>query len=202
MKLHIVFWVVYFLTICCSTSYSQDQIVEGLELAKQLYLKADYSETAKQLTRVLDLLNEMLLTKLKSAFPEPIGGWRCSDPEGKISGISGLTGLTVKRRYFKEGGGPSLDIEMVTNSIKIASIKMLFTSPSLVNRAGDNLKISTVANRKCIEKFDAIDRYAELTFVPTSTLIVTIIGQDMKDTQTAIKFAEKIKWEELEAIFP
>ena len=181
---------------------SQDAIVEVIDQAKVLYLQESYLEASEQLTKALELLNDKLIIKLKSTFPDPLGGWRADDAKGSISRMANLTGLNAKRSYFKKGGGPSVDIEMVTNSIKIGNIKMLFSSPSMVKRAGSNLKISTVANRKCLEKYDPIDRYAELIFIPTSTLMITIIGQDMKNTKTIIKYAEKISWNVLEEVFP
>jgi len=151
---------------------------------------------------LLKLINEKLIDELKSAFPKAPGGWRANEAKGSVSGISSLSGLTVKQSYFKKGGGPSIDIEMVTNSIKIGNIKMLFSSPSTVKRVDGKLKISIVADRNCLEKYDPVDRYAELIFVPTSTLMVTIIGQDMKSIDTVLKIAEKVNWEDLEEIFP
>ena len=108
----------------------------------------------------------------------------------------------MKRSYYKTGGGASVDIKMETNSLRIGNIKMLFDSPSKLNRVDDKMKVSSVDDRKCLEKYDPIDHYAELIFVPTSSVIVTIIGQDMKNTDTIQEFAKRIKWDILEINFP
>lgn len=195
------------MVICCfifsfNSILAQDEIVETIDQAKELYLQQSFQEAAEQLTKALRLLNDKLLDKLKSAFPTPLGGWRANDAEGSVTQSSSFIGLLAKRSYFKEGGGSSVDIKLETNSIRIGNIKMLISSPAMLKRAGDNLAIGDVADRKCLERFDRIDRYAEITIVPTSTLMVTIIGQDMKDTQTVKKYAEKIDWDYLEANFP
>ncbi len=191
-----------FIACTFTRAVAQDPVADTIEQAKVLYLQGSYKETSEQLVKALQLVNEQLLEKLKKSFPKPEGGWRANEAIGNVAGMSFLTGLNAKRSYFKQGGGPSIDIEIVTNSVKIGNIKMLFASPSMIHRAGENLKISTVANRTCLEKYDPVDRYAELTFAPTSTLMITIIGQEMKNADAVIQYAGKIDWDELEKSFP
>jgi hypothetical protein len=186
-----------------STSvFAQDPIVETIEQAKTFYLEKSYQEAAAQLSRALELINNKLIEDLKSATPQSLSGWRADDASSSISFVSEQAVLTVKRSYFKEGGGPSVDIELVVNSIKIGNIKMMFSSPATLNRAGEGLKINTIANQRCIERFDPVDRYAEFIFVPTAKLLVTITGQEMKNTDLITKFAEKVNWETLITNFP
>ena len=194
--------VLSFLFLITVPLFSQNEIIDIIDIAKESVLQHSYQEASDQLSKALELLNEKLIFELSAAFPEPLKGWRADDVKNSKSNISNVTSLTVKRSYFKEGGGPSVDMEIVTNSMRIGSIKMLFSSPSMVKRAGNNLKISSVADRKCIERYDPIDRYAELTFVPTSTLLITIIGHDMKNIKTVTKYAERIDWDRLEEKFP
>ncbi len=193
--------IIFFITLSSSLSFSQDNIIEVIDLAKDSYTQESYYDASKQLIKALQLINEKILSEIKASFPKPLNGWRALEAKSLKKEISSVSGLKVKRNYFKKGGGSSVDIEIVTNSMKIANIKMLFSSPSMLKRADSNLKINTIADFKCLEKYDPIDKYAELIFVPNSSLLITIIGQDMKDTKTIIKYAEKIDWEGLEEIF-
>jgi hypothetical protein len=79
---------------------------------------------------------------------------------------------------------------------------MVFLNPSMLNQMGEGVKISTISDRRCIERYDLIDKFAELIFVPTSSLMITIRGWDMKNTDVVAKFAESVKWKLLEEIFP
>ncbi|MEE4311276.1 MAG: hypothetical protein V2J62_05355 [candidate division KSB1 bacterium] len=185
-----------------SQSISQDLVTETMDQAKAFYIQGNMKEAVQGLEKALQLINDRLEEKLTSSLPEPLNGWRADDAFATTSNMGHISGIKVKKRYYKKGGGPSVDIEIVTNSIKIGNIKRMFSSPSMLKRAGDNIKIATVADRKCVERFDPIDRYAELIFVPTSTLLITITGQDMKNTDTVSKYADRLNWNELEIHFP
>ena len=193
---------IIFLLMISSQSISQDPVTETMDQAKAFYLQGNMKEAVQGLEKALQLINDRLEEKLTGSLPEPLNGWRADDAFATTTNIGLVSGIKVKKRYYKKGGGPSVDIEIVTNSIKIGNIKRMFSSPSMLKRAGDNIKIATVAERKCVERFDPVDRYAELIFVPTSTLLITITGQDMKNTDTVSKYADRLNWNELEIHFP
>lgn len=183
-------------------SHAQNEIIETIEEAKQLYLQKNFSESVNYLSRALELINEELLTQLESIFPEPFSNWRTDPPSSRVTKTAYTTSLISQCKYYKKGGGQSVDIEIQTNAPRIANIKMAFLNPSMVNQLGNGAKISTVNDRSCIERYDPIDKFAELIFVPTSSVLITIRGFEMKNTDAVTEYAEKVKWDLLEAIFP
>lgn len=182
--------------------YAQDEISNTIDEAKQLYLQKNLSESVNYLSRAIELINEELLTQLESIFPEPLHDWRVDPPSNRVTKTAYTTSLISRCQYYKKGGGQSVDIEIQTNATRIASIKMVFVNPSMLNQMGSGAKISTIHDRSCVERYDPVDKFAELIFVPTSSVLITIRGFELKNTDVVAKYAEKIKWDLFEEIFP
>jgi hypothetical protein len=185
-----------------SKSHAQNEIIETIDEARQLYQQKNLSQSVSYLSRALELMNEELLRQLESIFPEPLKNWRADTPLSHVTKSAYTLSLVSRCKYFKKGGGQSVDIEIETNTPRIANIKMAFMNPLVVKQMGVGAKVSSVDDRSCIERYDPIDKFAELIFVPTSTLLITIRGHDMKNVDVVAEFAQKIKWELLDEIFP
>jgi len=181
--------------------YSQHEIIETIEQAKQLCLEKNFSGSIDYLTHAIGLINKELLTQVESVFPDPLKGWRVEPPFSRTTETAYTTSLVSNCKYYKEGGGQSVEIEIQTNAPRIANIKMAFVNPLVVKQLGDGAKISTVNDRSCIERYDPIDKFAELVFVPLSTVMITIRGYEMKNIDVVAKYAGQIKWDLLGKIF-
>lgn len=197
-----IFITFVFLCSWLSLAYTQNEIIETIDQARQLYLEKNLSESANYLSHALELINKELLTQVESIFPEPLKGWSVDPPFSRAAETAYTTSLVSNCKYFKAGGGQSVEIEIQTNSPRIANIKMAFVNPLVVKQLGEGAKIATVNDRSCIERYDPIDKFAELVFVPTSSVLITIRGYEMKDVSVVAKYAERIKWDLLGEIFP
>jgi len=142
------------------------------------------------------------LSQLESVFPEPARNWRVNSPSSRVTKTAYTTSLISKCKYYRKGGGQSVDIEIQTNAPRIANIKMALVNPSMLNQMGNGVKISKVDDRRCIERYDPIDKFAELIFVPSTSVMITIRGFEMKNTKIVAEYAEKLKWDLLGEIFP
>jgi hypothetical protein len=185
-----------------SLIYSQNEIIETIDQAKQLYLEKNFSESIDYLNQALELINKELLAQVESVFPEPLRGWKADPPFSRATETAYTTSLVSNCKYYKEGGGQSVEIEIQTNAPRIANIKMAFVNPLVVKQLGKGAKISTVNDRSCIERYDPIDKFAELIFVPASSVLITIRGYEMKNIDVVAKYAGRIKWDLLGEIFP
>jgi hypothetical protein len=202
MAPRIVFITLIFLLSFALTTYAQNEIIETINEARQLYLQKNLSESVNYLSQALELMNKELLTQLESVFPEPLKNWRVDPPFSQTLKTAYTTSLVSKCKYYKEGGGQSVEIEIQTNAPRIANIKMAFVNPLMVKQLGEGAKIAAINDRSCIERYDSIDKFAELVFVPTSLVMITIRGHEMKNTEVVAKYAEKVKWNVLDQIFP
>lgn len=184
-----------------SLAFSQDEIIQTIDQAKQLYLEKNLSETIDYLNHAVELINKEILTQIESVFPEPLKGWRTEPPVSRAAKTAYTSSLVSNCKYYKEGGGQSVEIEIQTNAPRIANIKMAFVNPLVVKQLGDGAKISSVNDRRCIERYDPIDKFAELVFVPTSAVLITIRGYELKNIDVVAKYAARIKWDLLGEIF-
>jgi len=194
------FFIVGFI-LMSSFVYSQDEIIDALSEAKSAYLNKEYMEAASKLNTALKRINDLVIVELKSFLPEPFGGWDAHKPEGGASGLALLSELSVKRRYYKRGTGKSIDVEIVSNAAKIPAIRMWFTNPLTLN-SQQGMQISEVNDHRCIEKYEKLDRYAELNFIVGSSLLLVIRGFETKNTDDVRQFAERIDLDKLENRFP
>lgn len=202
MASRIIFITLIFLLSLALATYAQSEIIATIEQAKQYYLQKNLSESVNYLSQALELMNKELLTQMESVFPEPLKNWRVDSPFSQTMKTAYTTSLVSKCKYYKEGGGQSVEIEIQTNAPRIANIKMAFVNPLMVKQLGDGAKITTINDRSCIERYDWIDKFAEIVFVPTSSVMITLRGHEMKNTEVVAKYAEKLRWNLLEQIFP
>ena len=189
-----------FILLFVNSLRAQDEIAEKIDEAKKLYQEKNYSEAVEYLSRAIESINQELLNQLESIFPEPLRKWTADSPLSRVTKTAYTTSLVSNCKYYKKGGGQSVDIEIQTNAPRIAKIKMIYVNPATVNQLGPGAKISAVIDRRCIERYDPIDKFAELIFTPTSSVLITIRGYEMKNTKVIAQFAKKIDWDALSEI--
>lgn len=179
----------------------EDEILESMNLAKMAYTNAEYREAVSQLNTAVNKINQKIVDELKSFLPEPFGGWDADKPEGGGSGLALLSQLSVKRRYYKRGTGKSIDLEIISNAPKIPNVRMWLSNPRLMN-AEEGMAVDEINRVRCITRYEALNRYAEINILAGSSFLVIVRGFEAKNLDDIKKFAEKLKIEELEKKFP
>jgi len=179
----------------------EDEILESINLAKMAYTNAEYREAVSQLNTAVNKINQKIVDELKSFLPEPFGGWDADKPEGGGSGLALLSQLSVKRRYYKRGTGKSIDVEIISNAPKIPNVRMWLSNPRLMN-AEEGMAVDEINRVRCITRYEALNRYAEINILAGSAFLVIVRGFEAKNLDDVKKIAEKIKIEELEKKFP
>lgn len=188
--------------LSASLGFGQQDVIRAIEEAKGFYLAKQIAQAANALSTALDLVNKEIIAQVESVFPEPLKEWRRDLPLSRITPTAYTTSVVSKCRYFKHGGGQSVEIEIQTNAPRIANIRMAFANPAMVKQLGDGARIVTVSDYSAIERYDGVDRFAELMLVPTPSVLITVRGYEMKDAQVVAKFAEKFNWKLIEQLFP
>jgi hypothetical protein len=195
-------WAMVILMGLAMPTLAQDEITEAMDAAKQFYAQKNIAESIQALNRALELLQSAMLQQLELLFPKPLDNWRGEAPTSRVNKTAYATGLLANCKYFKKGGGPSVEIEIQTHAPRIANIKMAFMNPSLLNQMGGGAKIITIADQRCIERYEPVDKFAELIFVPAASVLILVRGYEMNDASVVSQFAERIDWDQLAALFP
>ena len=112
-----------------SLIYSQNKIIETIDQAKQLYLEKNLSGSIDYLNQALKLVNNEILIRVESVFPQPLKGWRVESPFSRTAKTAYTTSLVSNCKYYEEGSGKSIEIEFQTNAPGIANIKRAFINP-------------------------------------------------------------------------
>jgi hypothetical protein len=178
-----------------------DEVGDLIDYAKKAYLENDYRNAAAQLNKALDKINQLLVNDLKSFLPEPFNGWDADPPEGGASGLDLLSKLSVKRRYFKRGTGKSIEFEIISNSPQIPSLRMWLSNPQILN-SKENIQIDEIDDKRCITRFEALDRFAEVNMIVGSSMLVRIRGFEAKNLDDVKDFAKKLDVKKMEVKFP
>lgn len=204
MKQKTTFFSVSILIFSLMSSFltaQEDKIVESIDDARSAYLNQEYREAAALLNRALKQVNAKLVAELKSFLPEPFGGWDADKPEGGASGLALLSKLSAKRHYYKRGTGKSIDVELISNAPKIPNIRMWLSNPRLMN-SEEGMAFEEINGTRCITRYEAVNRYAEVNILVGSSMLVIIRGFEAKNLDDVKKFAKKMKINDMEVKFP
>lgn len=178
---------------------AQDDVLNAIAQARTAYSQRNLQEAATQLQTALQFLNQLLVDQLKTFLPPPSGAWKAEDPEGSAAGMVFMGGLSATRHYFQESSEQTVDVEIVSNSPLIATMRAFVTNPMMLGGEG---RLVTVKGQKCIEKFKAGETSGELTCLPGTSMMVTIKGQSIAAADVLRTFANQIDFAGLQAKFP
>ncbi len=179
----------------------ENEVIEVMKEAQDAYKLKDYREASNQLIKALRLVNEQFVQELMRYLPEPFDGWEADRPEGVTPGLTISTELSVKRRYFKRGTGKSIELDIISNAVKIPTLRSWIINPDVL-KTQPGIEIIELNDMACIAKFDSVDKYAELNFIVGSSILIVIRGFEAKNLDDVKKFGEKIKVNEIENKFP
>jgi hypothetical protein len=196
------FFVIIIIVLVMTSAGSAQNPKDLVQQAQQYLDRSDYRMAAELLSKALNQIQELMLVDLKSCFPDAPGGWRAEDVKGTVVTSGREIGLSATRSYYREGGGSSIDIKIETNSLRTENIRSLIVSPSKLQRVDATMNINTIAEHRCLEKYDPVDKYGEIIFVPTPSVIVTFKAFDCQDTKMLSQFAKQMNWSALEIKFP
>ncbi|MBN2010999.1 hypothetical protein JW960_16745 [candidate division KSB1 bacterium] len=201
MAVRIFSCVILIVMLLKSTGFSQEP-ADLLQQAQEYLNRSEYSMVVELLTKALGQIESLLLEEMKTCFPDAPKGWRTDAVNGNIVSTGKGNGIVATRTYYREGGGSSIDIKVETNALRTGNIRAMIMSPSKLQRVDAAMTLATVASRRCLERYDAVDRYGELIFVPTSSVIITFKAFDSKNNDMLHQIAEAMDWSRIEIRFP
>ncbi len=184
---------------------AQDDVVTALTQARTAYSAKNYQAAATQLETALQLLNQLLVDQLKTFLPapptppSPERAWKAEEAQGSAAGMAFMAGLSASRHYVQDSSAQTVDVEIVSSSPLIATMRVLVANPMMLGSEG---RLVMVQGQKCVEKVVAADRTGELTCLPGSSVMVTIKGQAIPAAETLRTFANAMDFAGLQAKFP
>jgi hypothetical protein len=193
--------VVVILALALVVSACADEVLEGIDYAKEAYEDGDYSEAIEELNFAIAQIQSLQVDELRKALPEPLSGWTMEEQETDAMGygLFGLgSGLGVTRKYYKEDSGETIEISIGAQSIMLQQITMFLENPALA-AAQPNTKLEKkrIAGERItiMEEFSSEDESGKLSLTPDDKTFATIEGWDISDKEILYEYLDGIDFD-------
>jgi len=201
MKKLIGVGVVVILALALVVSACADEVLEGIDYAKEAYEDGDYSEAIEELNFAIAQIQSLQVDELRKALPEPLSGWTMEEQESDAMGygLFGLgSGLGVTRRYYEEDSGATIEITIGAQSIMLQQITMFLKNPALAaTQPNTKLEKKRVAGKRItiVEEFSSEDESGKLSLTPDDKTLVIIEGWDISDKEILYEYLDGIDFD-------
>ncbi len=109
-----------------------DQIKRGLSL----YEKGKITESISELEFALAQMRQKKGEALTQVFPKAPDGWKAEEPQVQSAGAAMLGGgINASRRYHKQGGPGTANVEIFTDSPLVQTLGMMLNNPMMLQGA-------------------------------------------------------------------
>ena len=193
--------VVVILALALVVSAGADEVLEGIDYAREAYEDGSYSEAIEELNFAIAQIQSLQVDELRKALPEPLSGWTMEEQESDAMGYSlfGLgSGLGVTRRYYEEDSGATIEITIEAQSMLLQQITMFLKNPALA-AAQPNTKLEKkrIAGERItiVEEFSSEDERGKLSLTPDDKTLVIIEGQDISDKEILYEYLDGIDFD-------
>ena len=193
--------VVVILALALVVSACADEVLEGIDYAKEAYEDGDYSEAIEELNFAIAQIQSLQVDELRKALPEPLSGWTMEEQESETLafGFFGLgQGLGVTRRYYKEDSDETIEITIGAQSMLLQQITMFLNNPAMA-AAQPNTKLEKkrIAGKRItiIEEFSSEDERGKLSLTPDDKTMVIIEGRDISDKAILYEYLDGIDFD-------
>ena len=193
--------VVVILALALVVSACADEVLEGIDYAKEAYEDGDYSEAIEELNFAIAQIQSLQVDELRKALPEPLSGWTMEEQESDAMGygLFGLgSGLGVTRRYYEEDSGATIEITIGAQSIMLQQITMFLKNPALAaTQPNTKLEKKRVAGKRItiVEEFSSEDESGKLSLTPDDKTLVIIEGWDISDKEILYEYLDGIDFD-------
>jgi len=180
---------------------AQDEASKAITQAQKAYQQKDYMEAITRLQIALQEIERLVIEQLEEFLPESPPGWKAEKTKGgSAQGMGIFAATVVSRRYSREKGDQSIEVQIAINSPLVATFRAWLANPLIMSMM-EGSRVTTLGDYKCIEKVDQEAETAELNVLPGSAMLVTIRGENMRDPKILYEFARRIRLAELEKRF-
>jgi len=193
--------VVVILALALVVSACADEVLEGIDYAKEAYEDGDYSEAIEELNFAIAQIQSLQVDELRNALPDPLSGWTMEEQESEAGafGFFGLgQGLVVTRRYYKENSGETIEITIGAQSMLLQQIAVFLNNPALA-AAQPNTKLEKkrIAGKRItiMEEFSPEDERGKLSLTPDDKTLAIIEGEYISDKEILYEYLDGIDFD-------
>lgn len=193
--------VVVILSLVLVLSAFADEVLEGIDYAREAYEERNYSEAIEELNFAIAKIKLLQVDELREALPEPLSGWTMEEKESEALGFGlfGLgSGLSVARRYYKEDSGETIEVSIGAQSVILQQLTMFLKNPALAaTQPNTKLEKKRIAGKRItiIEEFSSEDENGKLSLTPDDQTFIIVEGWDISDKAILYEYLDGIDFD-------
>jgi hypothetical protein len=180
--------------LCCASAYADD-VTDSINEALEYYNAGKYSDAVGSLNYAAQIIGQKKGGQLEAFLPAPLEGWTAEAADSQAAGAAVFgAGVSASRNYTKEDA--SVNIQIVTDSVLLQGMMVMFTNPVLA--ASDGGKLEKISGQKAIVKYSEAEKKGGINIMVANRYLVTIEGSNVtKDDLTA--YSKAVAYEKLAA---
>jgi hypothetical protein len=193
--------VVILLVLCgavTGVAQEHEMILGEIERAKSSYQAQRFLSTIEILQEVIGKINAMLVEEITQVFPKSFGGWETSGPRVTSADAAAIC---LTQHFYKEDFPDHIEVEVRLKSPAAPNLRMWLTNPRQMARSSEGASIVKVAGRRCIQRINTLDKFAELMFLFGVDTVVRIRGFNLENEKEIEKFPVKMDLAKLDEMF-
>lgn len=109
-----------------------DEITDQIDQARAYYEEGDIGGAVAELEFTLQALRGKLAEALLATFPAPPDGWTAEDADGDAAAAAGLLGGSVIQRTYRQAGGGSIEVRLMSGGGMLQGIAAMMLSPQVL----------------------------------------------------------------------
>lgn len=181
--------------LALSVCVQADPVTDQIDKAKALYQEGKFSQALQELQFAAAQVGDRIAEIYIESLPAPLAGWKADEPESQTAAMALVGGgISVKRRYYQDDG-PSVEVEMVSDSPMLSAALIWVSNPALMSGG----RAILVKGEKGAEEWNESDRSGKITFVIDSRLLLTVSGNSLTSKAPLSAYAEGIDFAKLRA---
>jgi hypothetical protein len=157
---------------------SADEILEQLDLARELYLEGDYAGAALELDFALGDLRTLVAGQYAETMPEAPEGWTAQRPstEGGAAMMGG--GSIITRTYNEDDGQGRIEAQLIVDNPMVQGMAAIFANPALI-AAQPNTERLRIGRESGALQFDPDRGSGEVTLVLGGRILAKLEGRGL-----------------------
>lgn len=175
---------------------ADDEILDQINEAVQLYKDGSYAESASELEFAAAQIRQLQAGKISAALPEALPGWEAREAETTaMSGAmyGGMTGAS--RKFLKDDG--NVEVQILGDSPMLQAVMMMVKNPMMV--AGAGKKVTKIQGQKAVMDYSQDDRSGEIQIVIVNSVLVTVTGHRVAEADM-MAYAEAVDYKMIKRI--
>lgn len=186
------------LLILASPLAQADEVLEQIDLGKELYGEGDFRGAVEELQYAISQIQEKLNEEYMGLLPEALDGWRADEPQAQTAGLAMLGGGTqISRSYHKDGGG-QVEVQIIADSPMLTAMSMMIGNPAMMQGEKGTKPYRQGRTKGMIKEQG---NKIEISLLVANRILVTVSGSGVENKEIVESYLNAMDLRAIEKAF-